>query len=50
MHAAIVADEIWGFMLEPARIVYSLEYEYMMNTCVSTRRDSKQYSTAYSLV
>ena len=21
MHAAFVADEIWGFMLEPARII-----------------------------
>ena len=27
MHAAFVAGEIWGFMLEPARSVFSIVYE-----------------------
>ena len=35
LHAAFVADEIWGFMLEPARIKMELLYpRYIPRTCI----------------
>ena len=30
MHAAVVADEIWGYMLEPARICYLLSRQLIL--------------------
>ena len=32
MHAAFVADEIWGFMLEPAIIYTGILYEYVLQS------------------
>ena len=41
MHAAFVADEIWGFMPEPARMIYYVQYVF-----VEYLKQYREHSTA----